>query len=224
MIIRRETLNAALPATTHDDTRYFLSKVQITPSGEVRATDGHIAIIAKDRHRLPDEDFPIVPGAPFHGDPSSPVLVDATTIKRLTAGTPKGKRMPIPVLCGIQISRNGSDHTFTLAATDLKAPVVATVETVNGENFPTLERVFPAADKVGTVPMVLSVEVLENLLKCAKAVQGAKRFQAIRFEVPIGRRDRFIADGKLGMVSSAIRVTVEGEETEVVAVVMPCRV
>ncbi len=212
MLIRREVLAAVLPAVTDDDTRYFLSKVQIRPDGEVRATNGNIAILASgvDGYRFPDEDFPTIPGAPFHGDPSGSILVDEPTIKRLIGATDKGKRS-LPVLRCVQVSRNGSELTSTLSATDLKAPITATIVSEPTENFPELDRVMPAADKADTVALVLGVPVLEALLKAAKAIDT----RTIRFDVP--------TDGKDRAVLTAIRVTATGPDAKIVAVAMPCR-
>lgn len=66
MIIRRELLQAVLPATSSDNTRYYLKGVQVDPAKHTAtATDGHVLLIATDTAPFPDEDFPAVPGAEY---------------------------------------------------------------------------------------------------------------------------------------------------------------
>lgn len=231
MLIRREVLAAVLPALNDlDPARPSLSKVQILPTGEARATNGHIAIMASgiDGFRFSDGDFPVVPGAPFHESPTTPILVDEQTIKRLIGATQKGARS-FPVLNCIQIGKNGTDTAHLLAATDLHAPLTATVQTDPQEQYPDLAKITPAADKADTVPLVLGVPVLEALLKAAKAIAGSKRMQTIRFDVPIGSGDRRVFRGpndapeELHEITGAIRATAYGPDAKIVAVVMPCR-
>lgn len=226
MMIHRRTLSAVLPAVCTDNPNAVHKNVQIDPSGACRATDGHIALIATDRHgfRYPDEDFPLIPGAPFHGDPKAPIQVDPGTVKRLIGAMPKqGKRTPIAILNAIQVSRTVDDSAATLAATDLTAPIVATIHPED-RSFPTIERVIPAANKADTVTVVFAAGLLEKLIAAAKAVQSSKPMQAIRFDIPTGAQDRFKnPDDTPGEVCGPIRVSITGEDTEVIGAIMPCR-
>jgi len=220
MIIRREALQAALAATTADDTRYFLNAVQVRPDGSVAATNGYVAFIVSDSSNMADADFPIVPGAEFHGSPAGNVLVSADVCKRLIKGTEQGKRS-MPILRCVQVSKNGSEETATLAATDLKIPTVATVTKDPDANFPVLERVIPKADKEGIVSIVLGTEVLEQLIKATNAIKGERFSKGIRFDIPTHERDRM---DKIGTVCSAVRVTVKtAEGLELVGAIMPMR-
>lgn len=229
MIIRREALSAVLPAVTSDDTRYGLSRVRIEPSGRVVATNGHVLLMADQTHAFPDEDFPFVPGAPFHGTPETAIHVDANTIKALIAAT--AKKATIPILQAIQVSRNGSDKTVTLSATDLSAPRVATVRTDEEIRYPEYARVIPAdSPERPTVKVSLSVEVLETLIKAAKAVQTDKRTKIVELEIPIGRKDRSApcqatGSNRPGEVISAVKVRIpgKGSDVDVHGVAMPCR-
>jgi DNA polymerase III sliding clamp (beta) subunit (PCNA family) len=212
MIIRRETLQAALAATTSDNTRYFLHAVQAEASANrVVATNGHILLIATDKSPMKDEDFPNVAGAEFHGSPEGAVLLDADVCKSLIATMPK--KTSIPILQTAQLSVNGSPTTLTLAATDLKAPRVAAIDTKDAGLFPAYDRIMPKADRAG-VKLCMAVDVLEQLIKAAKAVSS----KHITFDVPTSD-----ADVKSGAVISAAGVTMDGADVLVTGVAMPCR-
>jgi hypothetical protein len=212
MIIRRETLAAALAATTADNSRYFLHAVQAEPAlHRVVATDGFILLIATDRSPMQDEDFPQVPGAPFHGNPEGRIVLDAEICRGMIATMPK--KTPIPILKTAQLSVNGSESTVTLAATDLQAPRVATIDTTAAGQFPAYERVMPKADREG-VKLCMGLPVLESLIKAAKAVG----VQTITFDVPTGPKDT--TDGA---VSSPLGVTMNGADVTVTGCAMPCR-
>jgi hypothetical protein len=212
MIIRRETLNAVLPATTSEDTRYHLNHVQFEPAtNRVIATDGHVLLIATDRSPMADEDFPAVPGAEFHGNPE-PLAVSADILRAMLGTMPK--KTPLPILQTCQLSRNGSDTTATLAATDLTAPRVATIEREDGR-FPQYDRVIPSADRE-SVNVSLAVDVIEALIKSAKAICGTGKHTKkaiITFNVPIKETN----------VIDALAVTIEGINVVVTGAAMPCR-
>src|SRR4051812_32393968 len=211
MIIRRETLAAVLPAVTFDDSRYFLSSVCIEPDGRAVATDGHVMLVATDNSPMPDEDFPIIPGAPFHGTPAAATLIDADVIRGLLSAMPK--RPTMPILAAVQLSQNGTPQTATIAATDLQAPRVATV-TSEGKTFPSYERVMPAAEQPTT--LVLAIDVLETLIKSAKAVHGTRKSgpaPMIRFDIPKNEGNQ---------VTAAVRITITGADVTVTGAAMPC--
>lgn len=207
MIIRRETLQAALAATTADNTRYFLNAVQAEPATHrVVATNGHILLIATDNHPMDDADFPVIAGAEFHGSPEGRIVLDADICKGMIATMPK--KTPIPILKAAQLSVNGSPSTVTLAATDLQAPRVATINTADTRQFPAYERVMPTGD---SLPMCLAIDVLEQLIKAAKAV-GSKH---ITFDVPT-KYDKG--------VMTAVGVTMLADDVTVTGCAMPCRI
>jgi hypothetical protein len=193
MIIRREALTAALAATTDDDTRYYLSGVQVVPGATPRAvaTNGHVLLVVDDEHPHKDEDYPIIVGAPWHGDPPAPLVIPSDIVRAMIATTPK--KTTIPILRAIQVSRNGSEQSVTVAATDLQAPRVATLDTTaDDRKFPSYHRVLPAADRP-SVSVCLAVDVLETLIKAAKAIsQTGKNVHTptIRFSLPTGKQHR----------------------------------
>ena len=212
MIIRRETLNAVLPATTADDTRYFLDAVLVEPTRHrAIATDGHIMIIATDNSPLADEDFPAIAGAEFHGDPA-PIAIPAAIVRSMIATMPKKSSRPI--LATVQVGQNGSEETATIAATDLQAPRVATIAK-DDRRFPAYERVMSVA--APSVKVAIAIDVLETLIKSAKAVCGTGKREKkpiVTFEVPIGAAE----------VTTAIGFTVSGLDVTVTGVAMPCRI
>lgn len=224
MMIRREALNAALAATTADDTRYYLHAVQVVPDQHaVVATNGHILLIAKDTAPQLNEDYPLVPGAPFNSSPTVPVLIAADTVRSIIAAMPK--KSLLPILGCAQLSTNGTPQTFTLSATNLSAPCVATIDTsANGaggtSNFPNYERVMPKADRQ-SINVCMAVDVLEDLIKAAKAIKASAKnggAPKITFNVPTGK-----ADTQDGAVISALGISMIGETVTVTGAAMPCR-
>lgn len=221
MIIRREMLSAALAATTPDDTRYCLNAVQIDAAKRcVVATNGHILLVATDTNPQADTDFPLIPGAEYHGDPAGAVLADADVVRSIIAATPK--KTPIAILTSVQLGANGSDNTAMMSATDLKAPRVAVITNEAGRNFPNYERVLPKAGRPG-VRVCLSVEVLDALVKAAKIVRSgvqtnSHQLATIVFDVPTGATD--LQDGA---VITALGVTMKGADVTVTGAAMPCR-
>lgn len=214
MLIRKETFQAAMCATTADDTRFYLNAVQLHPDGRVVATNGHILLIAKGKDSLTDEDMPIIPSAPFIGSPTTPVLLLAPTVARVIAGIPKstGRGVRLPVLQTVQISTTDPDGAVTLASTDGAIPTVATVLPTD-ERFPNWERVIPSADQK-TVDLCLGIPVLEALLKAAKITCGAKYpTPTITFTIPTAAP----------IVISAVGISISGADVDVTGVAMPCR-
>lgn len=208
MIIRRETLQAALAATTPDDTRYYLNCVQADPAqNRVVATNGHILIIATDRWPMADADFPAVAGAEFHGSPEGPVCLDADVCRSMIATMPK--KHSIDILKAAQLSVNGSPTTLTFAATDLKAPRVATIDTKDAGQFPAIDRIMPKADRP-ELALCLAVDVLESLLKATKAI-GAR---TITFGIPTEKTE----------VLTSVGVTMKGADVTVTGLAMPCKI
>jgi hypothetical protein len=236
MIIRREAIQAALAATTNEKTRYHLDGIQAEPAANrVVGTDGHVLLIATDNSPFPDADFPSVQGATFHGDPALPVLIPSDVCKAMIGTMPK--RSPFPILACAQLGRNGSDTSATLVATDLQAPRIATLNNPESR-FPTYQRILDTHKDRPDVEVILGVEVLETLIKAAKALTkapgGVAKWPSIRLMVPIGRKDRQpnpikdpetgeIRDGAPGAVISGINVAIVGRDVTVTGVVMPMR-
>jgi hypothetical protein len=212
MIIRKAALQAALTATASDASHYFLNSVQIEPSTHrVISTNGHVLLIATDTAPMADADFPAVPGAEFHGDPDT-ICVAADVVRSMIATMPK--KSSIPILSCAQLSQNGSPATATIAATDLQAPRVATITRDTEQRFPAYERIMTSMSEGGRVRVSLAVDVLEVLIKAAKAI-GDKRAPVITFDVP--------TDGKDGAVVGALGITIVGSDVTVTGAVMPCR-
>jgi len=217
MLISKQALAAAMQATTDDNSRYFLHAMQLEPNGTVVATNGHILIMAKDQQDFTDEDFPVVPGAPFHGTPEQPILLDVVIAKRLIAAMPK--RSTIPALHTIQVSQNGTPQMATVAATDMQAPMVATITADDDRRFPDYKRVIPAeSDDRPVVNVCMAVDVLEAMIKAAKAT-GQKN-PKITMQIPIGEKE-----SPKGNLASALTFKVAGSpDLDVHGVAMPCRI
>ncbi len=229
MIIRRSVLQAVLPATTDSDRRYSLDAVNVRPDGTVEATNGSIAILARDKSPIDDADFPIVAGSEFKGNPAGNILIPTAIVKSMIAAMPK--RSPIPVLAALQLGANGSETgSAFVSATDLQAPRVAHI--TNDGTFPAIDRVIPAADKAGTVDVFFAVDVLETICRAARAVSASgKKSKApiVRFAIPTAKGDRISLTkdgektGEAGEVSTAVRVTYSGPDVDLVIAAMPCR-
>lgn len=225
MIIRRETIKAVIPATSHDDTRYFLTAVQIEPDGTVVATNGHVLLTAKDRSAFVDADFPQTARTSTQPVPSpdKPVLLKAETAERLIGAMPK--RSPIPILQAVQIAQD--DKGAYAVATDLQIPVTVDLE-FPGENdagqFPSWRRVMPKDDQPYAA-VKLGVPVLEALIKAAKAVTTQKVHSGpfITLEIPIALEAYAGKDHTKGLIS-AFRVRIAGTDVDVDGCAMPVRV
>lgn len=233
MIIRKETLLAVLPATTKEDKRYFMDAVRLTPA-QALATNGHVLLIAKEETPQKDEDFPIVPGADFHGDPDQPVVIPTDIIRSMIATMPKSATLPI--LDTIRVGANGAPGSMLVAATDLQAPRVAVVD-MTDIVFPQFERVLLAEDRP-EIGAYIAVDVLETLIKSAKAICGSGRRgrkAVIRFGFPLDANERagvptdaVDASGETimapGDVTGRIRIDIAGHDgLSVSGVAMPCR-
>lgn len=220
MIIRREALHAALAATA-EDTRYYLNAVQLEPAAHrVVATNGHVLLIVTDHSPFPDADFPSIAGAEFHGDPAGAILAGADIVRAILSATPK--KTSIPILTCAQLGANGTEQSATLAATDLQAPRVATLTNeMDGRQFPQYERAIPKADRPG-VRVTLAVDVLEQLIKAAKAIKpGARSHPMITFDVPTEEQHIDKADHRT--VTAALGITMKGDAITVTGAAMPCR-
>lgn len=183
MIIRKETLQAVLPATTKDDTRYFLKAILVEPSGRCIATNGHIMLLATDEHQEPDADYPAKPGIPeFKSSPEVGVLLPSDMAEGLIKAMPKGKRSTIPILNGVQIGTNGEEG-FNVVATDLESVRTGHIQADGKDGtFPKYERVLVPADRPH-LKVSLSTEVLKALIKSAEAASDTK-LTTITFEIP----------------------------------------
>lgn len=249
MIVRKETLQAVLPATTKDDTRYFLKAILVEPNGRCIATNGHIMLLATDEHPEPDVEYPSKGGLipEFKGSPDVGVLLPCDMAEGLIKAMPKGKRSTIPILNGVQVGTNGEEG-FTVVATDLESVRTGHLQ-ANGKDqtFPKYERVLVPADRPH-LKVCLNTEVLKALIKSAEAACDTK-LTTITFEIPTetkhqGRKsvadhtfrrakggveiceqcggyekDHVVPDGK---IIDQIRVTY-GTSIKVEGVVMPCR-
>jgi DNA polymerase III sliding clamp (beta) subunit (PCNA family) len=213
MLIRREALAAVLPATTADETRLNAVQVEPKPDGKHRcvATNGHVLIIADETSPQPDDEYPSVSGGEFHGSPSSPVLLPSETVKRLIASVPK--KRTIPILGSVQLGTNGSPGTLQAVTTDLDTANVMPIRPMDA-TFPAYDRVIPkdGPDRQA-VTMVLTVEVLETIIRAAKA-SGAK-IPTVLFSIPSDKPE----------LVSALTFKVCGvSNIQVSGVAMPCRI
>lgn len=225
MIVRKKTLQAVLPATTSDDSRYFLKAILVEPDGSCVATDGHILLLARDPHPEPDADYPSKGVPEFKGSPEVGVMLPRDVAEGLIKAMPKGKRQTMPILNSVQISSNG-DEGFTVVATDLDSVRTGHIQ-ANGKDqtFPNYERVMVPADRPH-LKLCLSTAVLKALIKSVEAVDTSKP-QTITLEIPTEDQYQGKAVSKAGQpdghIASAIRVTF-GTSIKVEGVVMPCRV
>lgn len=232
MIIKRAALQAALAATTSTDTRYFLNSIRVEPEQHrLVATDGNILLIVTDASPDPDEDFPMVPAGEYRGDPPEPVCIPADVVKAMIATMPK--RSTIPILGCAQLSQGTEAGTATITATDLQAPRTAIIRASEQGQFPAYERCLPKADRP-SARVCLAVDVLENLIKAAKAVTQGRRMATITFDVPTGAADREKAPittnaegekitGEPGAVTSAVGITITGDDLTITGCAMPVR-
>jgi hypothetical protein len=219
MIIKRAVLKAALAVTTQNEKGYTLSSIQIRPDGTVAATNGSAALIVTDREPFTEEDFPRSDGdgggrvAPFTGNPTTPILLEAAQALQLIKIMPTKAR--IPILAAVQLSTNGAEGGAVCSATDLSAAVVVHVTAEqNGGRFPSLDKVWPAVDRP-EVSVCLSVTMLQDLIAAAKAIESAH----ITFGIPPNDVSAERA------VTSVIRITVGGSRSRISieGVAMPCR-
>jgi hypothetical protein len=207
----RQQLAAALVATSTKPYHPNMRGVQVRPDGSVAATDSHMAVIVKQTHAADAADFPIVPNGSEMGPLTGPAFVETDTAKRLIAGA--DAKSPIPILHTVRIGTTPDGRTEA-HATDLRAPVVATIPEPSGATFPNLAPVYQATEHQPTVRLVLSRVMLEHLAKIAKTIAtNPNGMHAVTFDVP--------TDGP--EVLTAVRVTMRSSDFEVDGVVMPCR-
>ena len=231
MIIRKAALQAALAATTSENTRYYLDGCRAEPAAHrLVATDEHILLIVTDKYPQDDTDFPLVPGAGYTEDPE-PLTIPAAVARKMIGAMPK--RPTIPILGGAQLGKGAEDGTATITATDLTAPCTAVLKLDEQGRFPSYERCLPKPERE-SVKVVLAVDVLEHLIKAAKAIVD-KRTAHLVFDVPTGKADRETTytdaadaeghriEGPPGAVTSAVGVTIEGDDLRITGCAMPCR-
>lgn len=224
MIIRRETLTAAMAATDKDNSRYFLHAVQADPAKKaVIATNGNILLVCTDREPFEDGDFPAMAEAPFHGDPDKPVAIKGEVVQGLLKTMPK--RPTIAVLATCQLSTNGGESgQCTVAATDLVNRSVARIDTENAVQFPDYQRVLPKKDR-HIITLALGVPVLEVLIKAAKAVIS-KPTDAngpyVVLTVPVETRKQEDGTEKpTNQVTTPLGLEIKGDSVTVTGVLMP---
>lgn len=219
MIIRREVLKAVQVATTKDDMRYALTHIQVQTDGSCVATDGHVLLKGKDRYPHDAADYPTANLPEFSGEPTAPVLIPGDVVTRLIAGTPK--KTPCDILKAIRVGVNGGPDKVYAVSTDLQTPTVYAVPTDERPQFPAWERVIPK-DRENTRTVCLGVDVLETLIKAAKAA-GSK---SITFELPTEAKhyDRDKQTGVIKGLGDSIPVTFNGSDVDLTGVVMPMRI
>lgn len=210
MLLRRELLKATLPATTEYAHRCKLNALQLHPDGRVVATDAHVLLVATDAAAIPEEDFPALPDAPALTPLAGPVLLPASAAVRLINGT--AKRNTIRVLQTIRVGQSGDGALA--ASTDLNVPTIVRIPASEPSAFPNWERVLPATDRPA-VKVTLAVDVLQTLIKSAKAI-GAR---TVMFSVPTTP-----PDGQEGVVLDALGVSMRQDGLSITGCAMPCRV
>jgi hypothetical protein len=211
MIIRREALQAVAPLVK-PDTSHRCDKAQITPSGQVVATDGHVLLVASEKTRFPDAEFPSKNLPAYHGDLTEPVTLERHELDRLIVGSSsKQAKRTIPILGTVQIGSNG-DGGF-VAATDLLVDTVVRLkpETEKAGQFPVWERVLPRADKP-TLAITLSATDLQLLAKAATLVAGKAKVGQITFYVPTESQHQGLDETKALAAGCEKRKTRFGDE------------
>lgn len=221
MIIRRETLKAALCAVSGDDSRYFLQAVCVRSDGAVDATDGHILARVRDCYPSKDEDFPQVAGvgSPFAPPDMKGLILPEATVQKLIGAMPK--KSPIDIL---KCARVGyvDGHAYAVA-TDLSVPLVACVDEAQQQRFPKVETMLEDArkwDAAQTVSVCLDGALLAVLAKMAKETGGTgKRGVTLTMQIPAPT----VEGGERPAVCNALRYTITGTEATVEGLIMPMR-
>lgn len=233
MIIRRETLQAVLPATSDDPSRYVLNAISVEPDGTVVATDGHLLLCAKERRPMDDADFPTRDLPAYKANADKPISLAVDLVRKLIGAMPKATKRALPVLQTIQLAQ--SETGTYVAATDLETVMVKQLDLAEQPIFPKWQQVQVPKDRPA-LKVVLAVALLEDLIKAAKAAGmpgGGRQLQTITFYVPTeakyqgtlrqpsdtgvkGKPDRQIMHG--------LRIEFQGSDVDVEGVAMPCRV
>ena len=233
MLIHRDTLRAALLATTKEDSRYFLHAVQVRPDGTVVATNGHLLFMVRDGHTWPDEDFPRRPDAPvFDTSPTEPVCLPVPLAEKLIAATQK--KGTTPVLTCVQIGQDAAGGIFA-TATDLETSLSSPLPTGAGApQFPTVDRVLVPADRPH-LTVKLSACYLAALVKAAGMLYGKHPYGGVvEFQIPTEpkyqatRTVSTAEDGTpitepTGEILAQVRIVITGPERTLDGVLMPVR-
>lgn len=224
MIIRKEALQAVMPATDASDSRYFVTAVEITPAThQVAATNGFILLIATDHAPQDDKDFPQVPGGVEHqADPEKSILVPLAVCTSILGVMPKRTRMPI--LNCAQLSQGSAEEKIAgvISATNLAVSSVQRIrEDADQQRFPKFQQIIDKNADRPEVHVTLSLLVLEALIKSAKAVQHDKgrALQAITFSVPTAEPHV----QKDGYVIGPLKVAYSGSDVAVTGLALPMR-
>lgn len=223
MIIRKATLQAVLPAADSRDVTSRCDKIEVRPDGTVTATNGHVLLSATERTRFLDADFPVKGLPKYHGDPPTAITLNAAEIARVVKALTKKSTMLYPILTAVQL---GTDAEGTyLAATDLTSQTVLRVPTQEDQRgqFPAWDRLVPAREEPA-ICVELSTAVLKVLIQAAETVHGldilrTQRRATVRLYV----RTDAAHQTETGHGNAGIRVEIDGTDTAIVGVVMPCR-
>lgn len=170
MLIKRTMLKALLPVVTAEDTRYFLSAIQIRPDGKAVATDGHVLLIAEDGHPEQDAEFPVKGMPEFQGSPIGPVCVPKAVVEKILGAMPKKCTIPIMGYAQIGTIEGGA----VIRSTDFTAACVIDLPTDDQQKFPDYARVVPAVDRP-ELKITLAVNVLKSLIKAVEAIQDGRK-------------------------------------------------
>lgn len=166
VLISKSTIQACLVAMSRDADRVALMGLGILEDGSVAATDGHVLIYLEHPSTVSMEDYP------ESTDPleelTLPLIVPADALKMALKSIGKNKglqdmtdTLSVEKAHGAYRIRNGLEKsTFTFTPID--------------REYPNVRRLLPKGT-IGTAFRVgLSVEVLENLCKMAKAFSSRK--------------------------------------------------
>ena len=234
MLIHRDTLRAALLATTKEDSRYFLHAVQVRPDGTVVATNGHMLVTVRDSHTIPDEDFPRMANTGvFVTSPTEPVCLPVPLAEKLIAATQK--KGTTPVLACVQIGQDAAGGIFA-TATDLETSLSSPLPTGdNAPRFPTtVDRSMVSEDRPH-LSVKFSACYLAALVKAAGILYGKHPYDGVvEFQIPTEpkyqatRTVSTAEDGTpitepTGEILAQIRVVITGPERTLDGVLMPVR-
>jgi hypothetical protein len=216
MIINRLLLASVIPATTADDSRYFLNAIRLEnggPNVAAIATNGHVLIKASAPIvSMPDDEFPACGPelAPTHT-----AMVPKAIAVDLIKATKPGKRNEHKIITGAKIGTDAAGNTIAVT-TDLQNVRTFDVSASKDAIFPEYGRVLDSASKHAiAASLILGVPVLRALLAAAEAGDAP----SIRFEVPA-------TDPICGYVDDPIRASwhVKADpDVTIEAIAMPMR-